>query len=134
MGLLATGAFAAQLRLVQFGLAVFGAGFGVFSFGGFSLMAVMTTVTEAGAYLGMWTVVELLFKGLGTFLGGAMRDILVALTDSFAVSYGAIFAVELAGLLIGAWLLARVDVRGWARQTRGGEEPTLEPALLGAEY
>lgn len=134
MALLTAGAFATQLRLVQLGLAVFGAGFGVYSFGGFSLMAVMTTVGEAGAYLGMWTVVELLFKGLATFLGGVLRDVLVALTGSFAVSYGSIFTVEMIGLAIGAWLLSRVDVRGWARATRGSKEPELEPALMGAEY
>ncbi len=133
MALLVVGALAVQLRVVQMGLVLFGAGFGFYSFGAFNLMAVMTTAQEAGAYLGLWTVVELLFKGLGTFLGGALRDGFLALTGSFPASYAAIFALELVGLAVGAWLLTRVDVRGWAR--RAGRQPdrAMEPALAGLE-
>ena len=42
-------------------------------------MAVMSADRNAGAYLGLWTVSILVFKGLGTFLGGALRDLLYLL-------------------------------------------------------
>jgi BCD family chlorophyll transporter-like MFS transporter len=118
MAVLASASFASQLRLVQMGLALFGAGFGVYSFGGFNLMAIMTTMTEAGAYLGMWTVTELVFKGVGTFIGGAMRDVLLQLSGSASTTYGLVFSLEAIGLVTAIVVLARVDVPGWIQENR----------------
>lgn len=109
-------AFAEQVRLVEFSLVVFGAGFGVFTFGGLSLMAVMASDKEAGAYLGLWSISVLLFKGLGTFLGGAIRDILLlSLALPAGVSYGLVFTLQATGLLTAALILSRIDVVGFAR-------------------
>jgi MFS transporter, BCD family, chlorophyll transporter len=109
-------AFAHQVRLVELSLVIFGAGFGVYTFGGLSLMAVMSSDKEAGAYLGLWTISILLFKGLGTFVGGALRDIfLFTLKLSEANSYSAIFLLEAAGLAVAAFILSRLDILGFAR-------------------
>ncbi|MCB8953995.1 MAG: BCD family MFS transporter [Ardenticatenales bacterium] len=117
MGLLAVAALTTQVHLVEVALALFGAGFGVYTFGGLNLMAVMTTTREAGAYLGMWTVVELLCKGSGTFLGGLLRDAFLAITGQPGFSYGLIFALETVGLMAAVVVLLRIDVIGWARET-----------------
>lgn len=103
-----------QPHLVELSLFIFGGGFGVYTFGGLSLMAVMSSDKEAGAYLGLWTISILLFKGLGTFLGGVLRDLLLLLAPA-ATAYGVIFVVEAVGLITAVFLLSRLDVLGFAR-------------------
>ena len=117
MGLLAATAVFNLVHLVEIALLLFGFGFGLYSFGGFSLMAVMASDKEAGTYLGLWTISVLLFKGLGTFAGGALRDIfLLTLGLSSGLSYGLIFLLEGVGLASAVFILARVDVLGFARE------------------
>ena len=103
-------------HMIELSLFVFGGGFGVYTFGGLSLMAVMCTDEDAGAYLGLWTISILIFKGLGTFFGGATRDLLVlSLEMSTSLSYGVLFMLEAVGLITAVFLLARLDVVGFAR-------------------
>jgi BCD family chlorophyll transporter-like MFS transporter len=103
-------------HMVELSLFVFGAGFGVYTFGGLSLMAVMCTNEEAGAYLGLWTISILIFKGLGTFFGGGMRDLLLLnLKLTAATTYGVVFSLEAVGLLGAVLILSRLDVIGFAR-------------------
>ena len=121
MLLLGGTAVVGQPRLVEVALIIFGAGFGVFTFGGLSLMAVMTSDKEAGAYLGLWSISVLLFKGLGTFFGGLLRDVLIlGLGAPLAIGYGTIFLLQAMGLLGGLWILSRIDVAGFARDVGQG--------------
>lgn len=116
MILLATAALAGLDRLVEVALLVFGGGFGIYTFGGLSLMAVMASDEEAGAYLGLWTISIVVSKGIGTFAGGALRDLfLLGIDLPAAVSYGAIFILEAAGLVGAVLILSRLDVVGFAR-------------------
>ncbi|MAU01750.1 MAG: MFS transporter [Anaerolineaceae bacterium] len=106
-----------QVHLIEVALLVFGAGFGVYTFGGLSLMAVMSSDKEAGAYLGLWTISVVVFKGLGTFAGGALRDLfLLNLELSAGLGYGLIFLLEGVGLGAAVFILTRVDVLGFARE------------------
>lgn len=107
-----------QVHLLELALVVFGAGFGVYTFGGLSLMAVMSPGQNAGAYLGLWTISILVFKGLGTFLGGALRDLLLLIAGLPApAAYGLIFLAA-GGLLVTAVaVLLRIDILGFARDT-----------------
>jgi BCD family chlorophyll transporter-like MFS transporter len=116
MLLLGSAAFAGQAHLIEVALLIFGGGFGVYTFGGLSLMAVMSSDQNAGAYLGLWSVSILVFKGLGTFLGGALRDLLLLQAGlPAATTYGVIFILAAAGLVGAAFILARLDVLGFAR-------------------
>jgi BCD family chlorophyll transporter-like MFS transporter len=116
MALLALASLIDQVQLIELSLFIFGGGFGVYTFGGLSLMAVMCTDEDAGAYLGLWTISILIFKGLGTFAGGVLRDfLLLNLGMGAAVSYGAVFILEAAGLVGAVLILARLDVLGFAR-------------------
>ena len=115
---LALSGLAAQEGLIMLGLVVFGAGFGLYTFGGLSLMAVMSPDPDAGAYLGLWTISILIFKGLGTFMGGALRDIfLLGLGMSEVWTYAGVFFVSMAGLFAAAVLLRSLDVLSFARDT-----------------
>jgi BCD family chlorophyll transporter-like MFS transporter len=117
MVLLASTAVFHQVRFIEVALLVFGAGFGVYTFGGLSLMAVMSTDKEAGAYLGLWTISVVVFKGLGTFAGGALRDLfLLGLNFGDGLGYGLIFLLEGVGLTAAVYILTRVDVLSFARE------------------
>jgi BCD family chlorophyll transporter-like MFS transporter len=109
-------AMAGQRRLLEVALLLFGGGFGVYTYGGVALMAVMSPDRHAGAYLGLWTISTLLFKGLGTFLGGAMRDLLLLqMSLPPGLSYGTVFLLQALGLTTAALLLTRIDILGFAR-------------------
>jgi BCD family chlorophyll transporter-like MFS transporter len=125
MALIAVSAFAAQLNLLRVGLIVFGAGFGFYTFGGFSLLVAMTSDADAGMYLGLWTICVLLSRGLGIALGGVLRDLFHAGTGSYEISYGVIFGLSALALAASVVLLSRVDVPGFARRmARSGEVDT----------
>jgi BCD family chlorophyll transporter-like MFS transporter len=102
-------------------LFVFGAGFGVYTIGGVSLLMAMTTEKEAGAYLGLWTMIQLVSRGVGIGLGGIVRDVTLALTGSQALAYSSVFILEAIGLAVCIALVLRLDVVGFARQQQGGE-------------
>jgi BCD family chlorophyll transporter-like MFS transporter len=118
VGLLLLGlvTLAGKANLTEVSLLIYGAGFGLYTFGGLSLMAVMSSDREAGAYLGLWTVSILVFRGLGTFLGGALRDLFVLNIGLPAdIGYGLIFILSAVGLVGSVLLLTRVDILGFAR-------------------
>ena len=115
MAILALEAYTGGIRLIETSLFIFGAGFGVYTFGGLSLMAVMSSDEDAGAYLGLWTISILIFKGLGNFLGTLLRDggLWFGLTPE--VAYGITFTVSSIGLVCSILILMRLDVIGFAR-------------------
>jgi BCD family chlorophyll transporter-like MFS transporter len=122
-----------QASLTEISLLIYGAGFGLYTFGGLSLMAVMSSDREAGAYLGLWTVSILVFKGVGTFLGGALRDLFfLSMGLPAGVSYGLIFALSAIGLAGSVLILSRVDVLGFARDA-GRIISRTEAQIAGAD-
>ena len=133
MMLLAIVSLTGRSSLTEMSLFIYGAGFGLYTFGGLSLMAVMSSDQEAGAYLGLWTVSILVFKGVGTFLGGSLRDLfLLSIGLPAGLSYGLIFAVSAIGLLGAVIILAQVDVLGFARDVGRIISPT-EAQIAGAD-
>lgn len=117
--------------MVNPALLVFGIGFGFYTFSAFQLLVVMTSDKAAGAYLGLWTVTILLTRGIGIFSGGALRDGLHALTQSYGLAYGVIFGIEGLGLLISILLLARVNIISFARDT--GRISTTDAQVMAAD-
>lgn len=118
MSLIALTAFSANKALIIVALIIFGAGFGVYTFGSLSLMAVMATDEDAGAYLGLWTISILVFKGLGNFLGGFLRDLFLLVLDlPPSIGYGLTFALAAMGLFGAIFILARLDVISFARDS-----------------
>ncbi|MCX7706625.1 MAG: BCD family MFS transporter [Anaerolineae bacterium] len=118
--ILALGAasLAENLTAVRPILVLFGVGFGVFTVGGVSLLMAVNTEEHAGAYLALWSVIQLVARGAGIAMGGVIRDAALAASGQFAVAYASVFLIEGLGLLVCIWLLARVDVPAFARQAR----------------
>jgi MFS transporter, BCD family, chlorophyll transporter len=138
LGLLLTAAPLAMLAGVALGearallvpvLFLFGLGFGIYTVGAVSLLMAMTSDRRAGAYLGLWSVAQLVFRGVGIFLGGFVRDVGLAVSGSLPVAYATVFALEAVGLVVCAWLVLRVDVPGFAR---GRSAPAVPAAGLAA--
>lgn len=118
--LLALGAasLAQALPAVRPILVLFGVGFGIFTVGGVSLLMAVNTEQRAGAYLALWSVIQLVARGAGIAMGGVIRDAALAISGQFSVAYASVFLIEATGLLVCIWLLARVDVPAFARQAR----------------
>ena len=95
-------------------LVLFGLGFGVFTVGGVSLLMAMSKEGRAGAYLGLWSVIQLVGRGAGIAAGGLLRDVALSLTGGFAGAYASVFWIEGLGALVCIWLLRRADVAGFA--------------------
>jgi BCD family chlorophyll transporter-like MFS transporter len=112
------------------GLVIFGAGFGLYTFGGLSLMAVMSPDPFSGAYLGLWTVAILVSKGLGTLMGGVIRDLMLAIQDDAALAYGIVFGVSAIGLALAALILTGLDIIGFARDSGRLENDSLPLASV----
>jgi BCD family chlorophyll transporter-like MFS transporter len=133
MALLAGASWGNQVHLIEVALLLFGAGFGVYTFGGLSLMAVMSPDRHAGAYLGLWTIAVVVFKGLGTFAGGLLRDLLfLALSLPQTVAYGLVFTSAAVGLLVAAYILWHIDILSFARDS-GRTLTRAEVQVAGAD-
>ena len=116
--LMAVAGLSAQRYLVEIALLIFGGGFGVYTFGGLSLMAVMSPDRHAGAYLGLWSISILVFKGLGTLTGGLLRDqFLLRMGMAAGAAYGIVFTLQAIGLVAAVLVLSRIDILAFARDT-----------------
>jgi BCD family chlorophyll transporter-like MFS transporter len=122
MGILVASATSGNTSVFMTGLILFGAGFGLYTFGGLSLMVAMSPDPHSGAYLGLWTVAILVSKGLGTLLGGIIRDLMLLFGSATSAAYGVIFLVASLGLLAAAVIISRIDVSGFIRDS---ENPNL---------
>jgi len=118
VGLLSVAAMRESFAMVVPVLVFFGIGFGVFTVGGVSLLMAVTTAEKAASYLALWSVIQLVSRGLGIAAGGVLRDLVNTLSGQISLAYGAVFAVEAIGLLLSIWLLRRVDIRGFAERRR----------------
>jgi BCD family chlorophyll transporter-like MFS transporter len=128
--LLGLAAYLESLALVRPVLFLFGIGFGVFTVGGVALLMAVNTAERAASYLALWSVIQLVSRGLGIAAGGVLRDVVNALTGEIALAYAAVFVIEASGLFLCIWLLRRTDVRGFAAAHRGGQmSNAIVPAI-----
>jgi hypothetical protein len=76
----------------------------------------MSPFGRAGTFLGFWTLVVTIARGIGVSSGGIVRDLMLQLSGSYATSYGFVFAVGAVGLLVAIWALSHVNVRSFKSQ------------------
>lgn len=92
-------------------LLFFGVGFGIFTVGGTSLLMAGNLAAKAASYLALWSVIQLVSRGLGIAAGGLLRDLFYLLSQQINVAYALVFLLETAGLLMCIPLLRRVTFR-----------------------
>ncbi|MBN8639496.1 MAG: BCD family MFS transporter [Anaerolineae bacterium] len=107
----ALSSFAEIRPLVTPGLILLGLGLGFWNVGTLGLMMEMSPSGRAGTFLGFWTLVVTLARGIGVAGGGIFRDIFLSLSGSPNVAYGLVFALGAVGLGVTIFLLTRVQVR-----------------------
>jgi BCD family chlorophyll transporter-like MFS transporter len=108
--------FAGIRGLVTPGLILLGIGLGIWNVGTLGLMMDMSPFGRAGTFLGFWTLVVTIARGIGVSSGGIVRDLMLQLSGSYATSYGFVFAVGAVGLLFAIWALSHVNVRSFKSQ------------------
>jgi BCD family chlorophyll transporter-like MFS transporter len=116
------------LPMVMPALILFGLGFGVFTVGGVSLLMAMNQEDKAGAYLALWSVIQLISRGAGIAAGGIIRDVGLSISGSLSVAYAGVFIIEAAGLFVSIWLLRRVGVAAFATKARVSTAEVLAAA------
>jgi MFS transporter, BCD family, chlorophyll transporter len=91
-------------------LILLGLGLGFWNVGTLGLMMDMSPASRAGTFLGFWTLVVTLSRGLGVSGGGIMRDIVLQVSGDLTLSYGMVFVVGVVGLGVSLWTLSQVNV------------------------
>ena len=106
------------LILVRPLLFLFGLGFGLYGIGGYNLLMTVNRDDASGAYLALWTVVQMLARGVGLLMGGVLRDAGYALSQSYALAYALLFILESLGLFTAVILLRRISFTRFIPQAR----------------
>lgn len=120
----------AEIRgLVTPGLILLGVGLGVWEIGSLGMMMQMSPAGRAGTFLGFWTLVVTLARGIGVSSGGVVRDFILQVSGSLSISYGSVFLIGAVGLAVSLGVLLRISER---RADEVVEEPERTPILAGA--
>lgn len=132
-GLFTLAAFANIRQLVTPGLIALGIGLGIWNVGTLGLMMDMSPFGRAGTFLGFWTLVVTLARGIGVAGGGILRDLGLALTGSLSTAYGLAFLIGTIGLIVSLVALLRVNVQAYkAAQNEQSAPASAEHVLVGA--
>ncbi len=121
-GFLALCAFTEMQSLIRPTLLLFGLGLGLWNIGTWGLMVSISRAERAGTYFGLWTMASLMFRGGGSVIGAALRDISHLLGASYAFSYGAVFVIEMMVLSAALILISRIR---FERQTDAAQNQLL---------
>lgn len=97
--------------LVTWGLIALGIGLGIWNIGTTGMMMEMSPFGRAGTFLGFWTMVVTIARGLGVSGSGVVRDVLLGISGNLAVSYGLVFVLCIFGLGVALWALRNVNVQ-----------------------
>lgn len=114
--------------LVTIGLITLGIGLGIWNVGTLGLMMDMSPLQRAGTFLGFWTLVVTLSRGMGVSGGGIVRDIVLQLTGSLTLSYGLAFVLGMGGLMLSIWCLYQARIKTYKASV--DELPQAEAATV----
>ena len=116
--------------LVTPALILLGIGLGIWNVGTLGLMMNMTPVNRAGTFLGFWTMIVTIARGVGVASGGIFRDGFLQVTGDVTLTYGLVFGVGGIGLLLSFWALRQVDVGAFQQGQANKQE--LDVVFSGA--
>ena len=100
------------------GVALIGAGRGLFIVGALALVMGLVDRNHAGLFIGLWGITQALAQGFSTIGGGLARDLIQQATGNVALGYTAVYAAALTLLLIATGLLLALRL---GRSLRTGE-------------
>lgn len=108
--------FLANSLIFYTGVVLLGLGTGASTTSNLSLMLDMTT-ERVGLFIGAWGVANALSRFVGTLMGGMVRDLATQLFGNAVLGYVIVFLIEILMLIISLWLLRKIDVSNFKRQT-----------------
>jgi len=91
----------------------------------------MSTEEQAGRYLALWSVIQLIARGAGIAVGGIIRDVALMFSGQHSTAYATVFILEALGILAAIALLHWADVSGFAQ--RHAQTSPLEALTLTIE-
>jgi BCD family chlorophyll transporter-like MFS transporter len=103
-----------QLAVMLFGLSL-----GICIHASFTLMFSFVEPGKVGLLLGIWGALYAYSRGLATISGGGLLTLFKTLNpDHVFGSYGGVFGLQIAGFLVAAVLMHRLDVDAFRRNVR----------------
>ncbi|MEZ0394893.1 MAG: BCD family MFS transporter [Anaerolineales bacterium] len=126
--------FGGMLRLeglFYLGVVLLGTGTGLSTVANLALMFDLTLPGQTGLFIGAWGFSNALSRLTGSVLGGALRDLITAITGNALTGYVVVFAVEAAMLLMAVLLFGSISVAAFRR--RAAELSPAERASLAVE-
>lgn len=100
------------------GVALIGAGRGMFIVGALALVMGLVDRNHAGLFIGLWGITQALAQGLSTIGGGLGRDLVQRATGDVALGYTAVYGVSLSLLALATALLLALRL---GRRLKSGE-------------
>lgn len=113
------------------GVILLGIGTGLATVSNLSLMLDMTTPQNIGLYIGAWGMANAVSRLLGSLMGGVVRDLMTQILASPVLAYVIVFGIEAILLLTSLFLLRRIDVSAFLRQSE--VTSVVERAALASE-
>jgi len=104
--------------LVAVAILIAGLGMGLFTAGSVSMMMDLTLAGQAGLFAGAWTLATAVAKLPASVSGGAIHYFVFGATQSYALAYGAVFAIEGLGFVIAIYLLSQVTVERFRQEVQ----------------
>jgi BCD family chlorophyll transporter-like MFS transporter len=131
-GLFAFAGLTEMRPLVTPVLILMGLGLGIWNVGTLGMMMQLSPTGRAGTFLGFWTTVEIISRGVGTSSGGIIRDVTLSLTSTLSLSYVAVFAISVVGLLAALWVLNRVNIGEFYAEYEKAKTADIASVFVGA--
>lgn len=109
--LLGVASVAGLRHLVTPCLLLMGLGLGLWNIGTLGLMMDLSPEGRAGTFLGFWTLVVTLARGVGVAGGGVLRDLALLTGAGEPLAYAVVFLIEVGGFALALYALSRVGAR-----------------------
>lgn len=110
--------------IVMPGLLLLGAGLGFWNIGTLGLMMDMSPVGRAGTFLGFWTMVVTIARGIGVTTGGIVRDLGLAFTGDLQIAYAIVFGVPAVGIIVALLYLNHIHVEKFKDEMQAPADTT----------
>jgi BCD family chlorophyll transporter-like MFS transporter len=121
--------FTANARVLQLALLLFGLFTGVLTTGALSLMLDLTAAETAGTFVGAWGLAQAMARGIAVASGGVLLSAGQAIVNVPVLSYGLVFGLQVACLVIACQMLNRVNVEEFRTTTKKAVSTVMEAEL-----
>jgi BCD family chlorophyll transporter-like MFS transporter len=128
--LIALSGWIAHEGLFYLGVLLLGLATGLATVSNLSLMLDMTAGANVGLFIGVWGMADALARATGAVMSGVVRDTVSRFAHSPVTGYVVVFLIEAAMLLGSLWLLRRINIHQFRRDSEQLLEERTEFSLV----